>query len=176
MCQVLRGGVEGRHNVRFGDELLVESDSLINFFDLFGVELQNVTRLISDGKLRDGIRDKLTLVTAICAGFAGGGVTQFLTEQPTAMVRGVEVQKFPNGIDIKEEFVEGGIPISGGIILGELVYKTLVARGMKEDPRAREMLWVSGGIMGYIGMFFARDILHQILNVPDVDLAKILGL
>jgi len=148
--------------------LLEESDSLTDFYELLGDQVMKTIRVLSDGKVRDGIRDKVVLAMAVCAGFMTGGITQFITEQPTAMVNGVEVEKFAGGMNIKEEFVEGGLPMSAGIILGEIAYRILLAKGMKPDNGGRIQMWVLGGTLGYMGMYFAGDILHQILGVPDI--------
>lgn len=150
--------------------LLEDSDSLTDFYELFGDEVVKLCRTISDGLLRDGIRDKLILATAVCAGFTSGGIAQFITEQPTAMVNGVEVEKFTEGMNIKEEFLEGGLPVVAGILLGEAVYKIGVSRGWEPSQSVRSHMWVMCGSMGYLGMYLLGDVLHQMLGVPDIKL------
>lgn len=156
----------------FGDELLEESDSLNNLFELLGEETSKLFRFVGDGKLREGIKDKAILTMALGTGFMTGGVTKLITQENTAVVNGVVMPRYTEGFNIQEEIVEGGLPFCAGMLLGELVYQLRLKKGEKGDLQMRATHWMLFGSFGYLGMYFAGDILHQIFNVPNIHLFK----
>lgn len=151
------------------------SESLPDVTELYEKDINKVSRVLGETQNRHGIKDLLTLITATTVGMFVGGIGQIITEQPTAYVNGQVVEKFPEGMNLGEEFIEGGVAMSVGVILGELMYRAVIAKtGMRPDSGGRSMMWMFGSMTTYLGMFFAGDWLHQVLNIADVPTIEML--
>lgn len=103
-----------------------------------------------------------------------GGIAQYLSEQPTAAVRGEEVIKHPEGINLTEEFLEGALPVVAGMIVGKLFYQLGVTKfHAKPDKLVEKYYMIAGGFLGYVSIMALGDIIHQITGVSDVKLLPI---
>ncbi|GAB4140403.1 MAG: hypothetical protein Fur0024_1630 [Patescibacteria group bacterium] len=131
---------------------------------------------------------KLNELISYLVGFSLSGFMQIVTEQPTAYVNGVFVEKFPNGMNYFTEMFEGGLPAVLGIFIANMVYYFVLKLKIRKNPNYLNKLVnirfetvllclfkIFGAIIFYFGMVMAGYFIHQYLNIPDVDLFQIIS-